>query len=301
MNAGNTGDIMGTGNTGIIFQKEEHGLRVSESTLRVSPDMKTRHYHETAELFVLEEGERFFFVDRYVYHMKPMSAVLIPPGQIHKTCAVEKSPEHRRFLLQYSGEDFDGIIRSSFGVGYNDFCLQYNGLVSFRREAWEEFLSAYRRLKNEFEKEEYFLPLVRQMAGEILALYVRELLYVRGTEENGSEHPVESGIYRSVHKVTAYLNDHYREDLTLDDLAEKFFISRSYLTRIFKETTGITVVQYLTVVRIRQAARLLRETDSPITEIADLCGFGNVTYFEKVFHRIRGMTPRQYRMNNRGT
>ena len=47
MNAGNTGDIMGTGNTGIIFQKEEHGLRVSESTLRVSPDMKTRHYHET--------------------------------------------------------------------------------------------------------------------------------------------------------------------------------------------------------------------------------------------------------------
>ena len=134
-----------------------------------------------------------------------------------------------------------------------------------------------------------------------MRFYVCELLYVCGTEENGSEHPVESGIYRSVHEVTAYLNDHYREDLTLEDLAEKFFISRFYLTRIFKETTGITVVQYLTVVRIRQAARLLRETDSPITEIADLCGFGNVTYFEKVFHRIRGMTPRQYRMNNRET
>ena len=101
--------------------------------------------------------------------------------------------------------------------------------------------------------------------------------------------------------MTAYLNDHYREDITLDDLAEKFYISRSYLTRIVKETTGITVVQYLTVVRIRQAARLLRETDSPITEIADLCGFGNVTYFEKVFNRIRGMTPRQYRKNNRET
>ena len=101
--------------------------------------------------------------------------------------------------------------------------------------------------------------------------------------------------------MTAYLNDYYREDITLDDLAEKFYISRSYLTRIFKETTGITVVQYLTVVRIRQAARLLRETDSPITEIADLCGFGNVTYFEKVFNRIRGMTPRQYRKNNRET
>ena len=290
---------METGNTGIIFQKEEHGLRVSESTLRVSPDMKVRHYHETAELFVLEEGERYYFVDRYVCHMKPMSAVLIPPGQIHKTSAVEKSPKHKRFLLQYSGEEFDGIIRASFGFGYDELCLQYNGFVSFRRETWEEFLSAYRRLKNEFEKEEYFLPFVRQLAAEILALYVRELLHVRGMEENAAEHPVEAGIYGSVHKVTTYLNDHYREDLTLDDLAEKFYISRSYLTRIFKETTGITVVQYLTVVRIRQAVRLLRETDSPITEIADLCGFGNVTYFEKVFHRIRGMTPRQYRKNNR--
>ena len=65
------------------------------------------------------------------------------------------------------------------------------------------------------------------------------------------------------------------------------------------KTTGITIVQYLTVVRIRQAARLLRETDLAVTEISDRCGFGDVTYFEKVFRRLRGMTPRQYRSNSR--
>ena len=68
-------------------------------------------------------------------------------------------------------------------------------------------------------------------------------------------------LYGSVHKVTAYLNDHYREDITPDDLAEKFCISRSCLTRIFKETTGITVVQYLTDGRQDQTGGQTPERD----------------------------------------
>ena len=59
--------------------------------------------------------------------------------------------------------------------------------------------------------------------------------------------------------------------------------------------TGVTVVQYLTVVRIRRACQLLTETDEPVTEIARQCGFSNTTYFENVFRRLRGMTPSRYR------
>ena len=76
-------------------------------------------------------------------------------------------PRPRKAGLDYFPEDVDrrndfkimDLLNEYGPLGYTiyDFCLQYNGLVSFRREAWEEFLSAYRRLKNEFEKEEYFL------------------------------------------------------------------------------------------------------------------------------------------------
>ncbi len=291
---------MAAGKNGIVFQKEIEGLKVSESTLRAMPDMKTRHYHETAELFLLMEGERYYFVDRYVYHMKPMSAVLIPPGQIHKTSTVRDVPEHRRFLIHYSREAFGDMIRATYGMDYEDFCLKYNGLVNFRPESWQRILEAYRRLKGEFAQEDYYLPMVKQQAYEILMLYARELDQVRSREEEGQvETPVESGVYSTIHQVTRYLNEHFPEEVKIDTLCEHFFISRSYLTRLFKETTGITIVQYLTVVRIRQAARLLRETDLAVTEVSDRCGFGDVTYFEKVFRRLRGMTPRQYRSNSR--
>ncbi len=290
---------MAAGRNGIIFQKEIEGLKVSESTLRALPDMKTRHYHETVELFVLMEGERYYFVDRYVYHMKPMSALLIPPGQIHKTSTVMDVPEHRRFLVQYSREAFEEMIRATYGMSYDDFCLRYNGLVNFRTESWERMMEAYGKLKEEFSPEEHYLPMVKQAAYQLLMLYARELDDMRSREESQVEAPVESGVYNTIHQVTRYLNEHYPEDVKLDDLSERFFISRSYLTRSFKETTGITIVQYLTVVRIRQAARLLRETDLAVTEVSDRCGFGDVTYFEKVFRRLRGMTPRSYRKRTR--
>ncbi len=291
---------MAAGKNGIIFQKEIEGLKVSESTLRKLPDMKVRHYHETLELFVLMEGERYYFVDRYVYHMKPMSAVLIPPGQIHKTSTVKDVPEHRRFLVQLSREAFEEMIRATYGMSYDDFCLKYNGLVNFRPDSWDRMMEAYRRLKEEFEPDDHYLPMVKQAAYEILMLYARELDEIRSREETDQvEPPVESGVYNTIHQVTQFLNEHFREDVKIDDLCEHFFISRSYLTRLFKETTGITIVQYLTVVRIRQAAKLLRETDLAVTEVSDRCGFGDVTYFEKVFRRLRGMTPRQYRKKTR--
>ena len=72
-------------------------------------------------------------------------------------------------------------------------------------------------------------------------------------------------------------------------------MSRSYLTRSFRNVTGFSVVEYMTYIRIQKAQQLLRESDRSITEIADLCGFGNITYFEKVFKTTTGHTPVQYR------
>ena len=283
---------------GIIFQKELEGLKVSESTLRVGADMKTRHYHETIELFAVMEGERYVFVDRYVYHLKPRTVLLIPPGQIHRTSSVEEHPSHRRFLLQYSREIYGRMIRATFGLTYDEFCQKYSGPVPIGEETWEEMLQIFGRLKEEMRRDEtgqLYLPMVRMLSYEILLLFGREADRVR--EQNPSAGPVhvESGIYATIQLVTGYIQEHYDEDLRIERLTERFHISRGYLTRNFKEVTGVTIVQYLTVVRIRRAGKYLLDTDLSVTEIANRCGFGDVTYFEKVFRRLRGTTPRNYR------
>ena len=106
---------------------------------------------------------------------------------------------------------------------------------------------------------------------------------------------VKTGVHQKVHEVALYLQTHIHESVSLEELAQRFFMSRSYLTRSFRNVTGFSVVEYMTYIRIQKAQQLLREADRSITEIADLCGFGNITYFEKVFKTTTGHTPVQYR------
>ena len=94
-----------------------------------------------------------------------------------------------------------------------------------------------------------------------------------------------------------YLQGHTGDNVTLDEVAKQFYMSKSYLTRVFRNITGFSVIEYITYIRVRKAQQLLIDSDTSITDIADICGFGNVTYFEKVFKQMTGQTPGQYRKN----
>ncbi|MCR4904306.1 MAG: AraC family transcriptional regulator [Butyrivibrio sp.] len=284
------------------YQVEVEGLQISETHVYNKKSMKTRHFHETIELFVLTTGERYFFVDRYVYHMKSHMAVLIASGQIHKTSLVEAKPEHSRFLLQYSKEIFEGMMESSLDLSYDEICHKYGGMIAFSDEGWIRITEKYEELKKEADREPgsplYNPALIKCIGFEILLIYIKEMENIQKKHQSAIEedsYRVQSGVYNTIENVTDYINENFSEDITLDMLSEKFYISRAGLTRAFKNITGITVIQYLTIVRVRKACFYLKNTSDSITEISEKCGFGNVTYFEKVFRRSHGMTPRQYR------
>ena len=90
---------------------------------------------------------------------------------------------------------------------------------------------------------------------------------------------------RTVNRVAGYLADHYQESSSLDELASRFFTNKFYLTRIFKQVTGFTIREYLHIQRVQKAQEFLRSSLLPITEIALMVGFENVSYFEKIFRR----------------
>ena len=95
--------------------------------------------------------------------------------------------------------------------------------------------------------------------------------------------------------VKEYLDEHYTEKLTLDDLAEKFFINKFYLSKIFKETYGTTVNNYLISKRITRAKQLLRFTDMTVDEVGAAVGMGDANYFSRMFRKVEGSSPREYR------
>ncbi len=286
----------------IVFRKETENLKVSESHIVKNQDMKAQHYHDSIELFVLTEGTRYFFTDRKIRILEAGSAILITPGQIHKTSTYADDPRHRRFLIQFSRKGSEELITASFAMSFDEFCQKYNGPAAFRKEQWEKLQEVMEDLKNEFGKDKPYMPLVKLLAHELLFMYARELDYIRSLQDEEQKSvPLSSDIHNSIQQVIEYLNEHYMDDILLDDLSRRFFISRAYLTRSFRQMTGVTIVQYLTVIRIRQACVLLKETNESITSIAEKCGFSNATYFENVFRRLRGMTPGRYRRNISGS
>ena len=134
--------------------------------------------------------------------------------------------------------------------------------------------------------------------------------YIRDMRINGKLNDLltllmESSWHRGAHtnapkkmeisQVKSFLDEHYKEKLSLESVASHFFIDKHYLARLFKEQYGVTLVTYLQQVRITHAKRMLRFTDKTIEEIGLECGIGELNYFSRVFKKLEGVSPSEFR------
>lgn len=107
-----------------------------------------------------------------------------------------------------------------------------------------------------------------------------------------------SGPNRSRYEIQAvkdYIDQHYTEKISLDALAETFYINKFYLTRVFKKNYGISINSYIQQLRITQAKHLLRFSAFPIQEIAQKCGIDDANYFSRMFKKIEDVAPEEFR------
>ena len=100
---------------------------------------------------------------------------------------------------------------------------------------------------------------------------------------------------RRMHDIVTYINEHYMQDLSLDKLSVRFFLSREHISRRFKQEKGMTLSNYVAQLRIDHAKRCLYETDEKIYSIALALGYQDENYFSKLFKKNVGMTPVEYR------
>lgn len=98
-----------------------------------------------------------------------------------------------------------------------------------------------------------------------------------------------------IHVVTSYIAEHYAEKPDIDYLASLIHLDKCYFIRYFKKKMGVTPQQYLIHTRLREAKALLSRLDLPISEIAYMVGYNNVTYFVSSFKKYVGMSPNRYR------
>lgn len=182
--------------------------------------------------------------------------------------------------IHFSGATMDSIYEKYRERG---------GRPVFRPEELSPFERLHRELQELADSDDYIRDMrLNRGLNELLVLLMQE-----------SWHPGEKadqGLKRqNLTPIRDYLDEHYQEKIALDALAERFFISKFYLTRVFKEQFGVSITTYLLNKRITKAKQLLRFSDQRLEDIGYQCGLGAPNYFSRVFKQVEGVTPSEFR------
>lgn len=277
----------------VIYYAESDGISMERMVRRGNFSMRTKHFHNQYEIFYLIEGERQFFFNNRFYLVRGGSLILVDENAIHMT-RDNDVPEfgHDRIILYVDKEkmrELDGIFPH---MGLVDFFRNHYGVFHLNQDQQTAFLDFYRRIMHELDQKRKNYKAVIDI--ELLLYFIRFMrdnLAAAPDDLSASDNPKHQNAYR----IAEYISTHYTQPITLDALADRFFISKYYLCRTFKEITGYSVNEYVNIHRIRQAKRLLEETDLSIRQISQQLGYESITYFEKVFKTFMTVPPLKYR------
>ncbi len=246
------------------------------------------HFHEGFEIYVAVSGKRLYFIEDSVYLVLPGDLILIRPNVLHKT-SDGGSSGYERIVINFSPSFIpeqdrgSAAVFSAFGDVHNK--LEIHGGMADMVNNLLQTLCAEAKLM-----QPNYYPYLRSLLVQLLVLLSRY------ASAHATGFPIERHCIDSrTKKIISYIYTHYTETISLQSLADHFYISPYYLSRTFKKETGFTVIEYLTTIRVREAQRLLRETQHKIGEVSQIAGFGTIPHFNSVFRRQTNLSPKEYR------
>jgi len=261
-----------------IFYNTEGTIQIDYLKRTGNYTMAEQHSHDNYELYYLLAGQRDYFIRNRTYRVEQGSFVFIEKEELHRTVDTGV-PNHERVVINFAPsllQDFP--LRGFSGVVKLPVQEQYKGELLI-----QELLA---EAKSDAPGRDIMMD----------ALLRRLLLLVfRAQPETQEPAAQPSPVHKTMSEIAAYVGTHYQDKLLLQDVAKQFFISPYYLSRKFKLCTGFGFAEYVQLVRIREAERLLRETDLKMIEVAEKSGIGPVSNFHKLFKRMNGCSPLQYR------
>ena len=280
------------------------GITISRVRRESLFEMKKEHYHSFYEIYYLLSGNRKFFVDNKVYHVKSGDLMVIARDEIHRTTYYSEGI-HERIALCVTEEAVQRLIDE---IGENTFqeCLKQHQLTipvnrrTYLEDLFEKLLLE-KHLQENGSNDEFADVLCRRYCEEILLFIIRCQRYA-DTERINMERIEKNFKYdirdTEIESAAVYMSSHFKENITLKKMADISCMSESYFSKRFKQVTGFGFKEYLNELRIRYACSLLLTTEKSITQIAAECGFMDSNYFGDAFRKKKNVSPRQYRKMN---
>jgi len=139
------------------------------------------------------------------------------------------------------------------------------------------------------------LQMCREHFEEMLEMHLRQIFVMIHRHFESSAKLNNSQIAEDIDAAAMYFNEHYNEEISIEDYAETHHMSTSWFIRNFKQYTGSTPMQYILSKRIYNAEILLQDSSYNVTEISQIVGYDNPLYFSRIFKKAKGLSPSEYR------
>ena len=242
------------------------------------------HFHEFYEVFISLSNQGKFFVREQAYPLTVGEAFFLRPFEIHH-CFCHGSQEYDRFVVQFSAEHLRKL-----STAQTDLTALFNAAPVVQQLSYEQFADLIGRLSKMSKplSEEFGADIERNLYFDMFLLKLAGTI-TRDVIKSGV--PAEHD--QRINEIISYIHSHYAEEITLESLSGIFYISKSRLSQIFKNTTGFSIGNYIIIYRIKRACTLLAEGES-VQNVGRMVGFNNNTHFIRMFKKQMGCSPGRF-------
>ncbi|WP_432406669.1 AraC family transcriptional regulator [Wukongibacter sp. M2B1] len=248
------------------------------------------HYHDFNKIIIFISGKVTYLIEGKAYRLKPWDILLVSNNEIHKPI-IDSNEVYERiiiwvnplFLKKHNNTSCD--LLTCFQLASS----QKRNLIRLDSEHLNTIKYTSSQLNNELKNKEFGSRIVRNSLLLQLVVYLNRL-YLQ-TENVKEENDIEYD--QRIEAILKYINENLNQELTIDNLSSKFFVSKYYLMHRFKKQTGYTIHNYILQKRLIMA-NLQIKRGKPITEVYLECGFGDYSNFIRAFKKMFGLPPKQY-------
>ena len=244
------------------------------------------HFHSYYEMYFMQEGRCKFFVGESVFPLDRGEMLLIPPGELH-LCRYEEEGLHDRFTVYFDAERLTPDLLAYLPFDLSDPKTPVHFKVNPENVEDINFL-----LNQMLEAYHMNTEYGERINSHLFPVF---LLFLNAHSKPLTDKIMDSPVEQAIERTVRFIGEHYMDSLTLDEAASVAGFTPSYFSRKFKEIEGLGFREYLTHLRLKKGAKLLRDSRLSVQEIADACGFSSANYFGDVFKSMYHLSPRQYR------
>lgn len=249
------------------------------------------HEHDYIELMLIMDGEIQIAADGVLYQVPRKAMVIIPPDIIHKTVIIDETKRYERIIFHIFPQYLEVLLKE-FGASFGaDLFTEKIQILDYSSENFWLFRNFFERAFYCNQQDEEYQKLI------VPCLVVELFVELRNSIQVLSPAHL-SATNNYVTAAVEYINEHFTDpSLTVDEVLESVYISKGYLSRLFKAYTGSSIYQYIIFKRMSLAKEYLQK-DNDVLDACVACGFSDYTSFLKSFKKIFKVTPSEYKKNN---